>query len=57
MSKESILGKLLGMVATVDGTTGVPLHALIMSWLMFIWVPFMSLNNDYRVQFVSDSRT
>lgn len=53
VSKDSVLGAILGMVATVDRRTGVPLHALILSWLMFIWVPFMSLINDYRVQFVS----
>lgn len=57
VGENSLVGQLIGMVASVDRTTHVPLWALLISWLMFIWVPFMSLNNDYRVQFVSDSQS
>ncbi|KAL1654225.1 hypothetical protein SLS61_003230 [Didymella pomorum] len=48
----TILGKLVHALSTVDSKTGVPLSALLLSWAMFFWIPFMSLKNDYRVQYV-----
>ena len=55
VKNENMLGKAAQYFAKVDSKTGVPLRALFMSWASFIWVPFVSLgsNNKLQVQYVS----
>jgi amino acid transporter len=47
------LARRLRHFSKIDRTTGVPLPALITSWISFIWVPFLSLANDGYVRYAS----
>lgn len=47
---NSILGKAAHAFAKVDPKTGVPLRALFLSWVSFIWVPFLSLGDSGKLQ-------
>jgi amino acid transporter len=47
---SSVLGKAAKAFKRVDHKTGVPLRALVLSWASFIWVPFLSLGNNDRLQ-------
>lgn len=49
----SWVAKWLHDFSKVDRTTGVPLPALVMSWIAFLWVPFLSLVNQSYVPYVS----
>lgn len=46
----SVLGKAAKAFKKVDHKTGVPLRALLLSWASFIWVPFLSLGHNNRLQ-------
>lgn len=47
---SSVLGQTARIFAKVDRRTGVPLRALFLSWASFIWVPFLSLSDNDRLQ-------
>ena len=51
---SSVLGRTARIFAKVDRKTKVPLRALFLSWVSFIWVPFLSLgdNKSLQVQYV-----
>lgn len=53
---SSVLGRTARVFAKVDRKTGVPLRALFLSWASFIWVPFLSLGNNDRLQIQYVSR-
>lgn len=49
---HSTVGRMLRAFSKVDRNTGVPLPALLMSWAMFVWIPFLSLVDEGYIPYV-----
>lgn len=50
---ETTLKRFVRTFSKVDQERKVPLQALLLSFAMFFWVPFMSLKKEYKFQYVS----
>jgi amino acid transporter len=51
------IGRRIHSLSYVEPKTGVPARALVFSALSFIWLPFVSLQGGYAVQYVSNNNS
>ncbi len=57
VKRPGTLGDFARSFSTVHEKTRVPVQALLTSFGLFFWVPFMSLKKDYKFQYVSIVQT